>query len=61
MASWFRTDPAFSTQVKKVWTWSELPGRKDAGQSGHDVGIDLVIKTLGGAVQVLPQRQLCKS
>ena len=45
IARWFVTDPYYSTLVSKVWTWMQFPGRKDAGQSGVDVGIDLVIKT----------------
>lgn len=39
------TDPKYS-HLQKVWLWSEFPYRNEFG--GHDVGIDLVARTVEG-------------
>jgi len=43
MQAYLLTDPQYSNQFKKVWLWSEFPGKKDLG--GNDTGIDLVAVT----------------
>jgi len=43
MAAYIQTDPKYAHKFKKVWLWSEFPGRKDLG--GTDTGIDLVALT----------------
>ncbi|MBQ4492174.1 MAG: DEAD/DEAH box helicase, partial [Deltaproteobacteria bacterium] len=43
MKLWFRTDPCYNI-LEEVWLWEEFPARKELG--GHDLGIDLVAKTL---------------
>lgn len=40
MKAYLLTDPKFEYKFKKVWLWSEFPGRDDLG--GGDTGIDLV-------------------
>jgi predicted helicase len=39
--------PKFSGMFADVWLWRDFPYRRDFG-SGHDLGIDLVAKTVGG-------------
>jgi predicted helicase len=46
MQAYLRTDPKYASIIKKVWLWSEFPGRKDFG--GTDTGIDLVALTIDG-------------
>ena len=43
IARYLTTDPLYSSQLEKVWTWNTFPFRKDI--SDHDTGIDLVAKT----------------
>jgi predicted helicase len=38
--NYFLTDPLYSSQIERVWLWSEFPYR----QGRPDTGIDLVIK-----------------
>jgi len=40
------TDPKYANKLKKVWLWSEFPGKSDFG--GNDIGIDLVALTIEG-------------
>ena len=48
MKAYIQTAPVFrGSLIKDVWLWSEFPSRKDFG-SGHDTGIDLVVKTENG-------------
>ena len=47
MKAWLLTAPQYQNVIKEVWMWSEFPFRKDFG-SGHDVGIDLVARTVDG-------------
>lgn len=46
MQAYLKTDPKYAYLFKKVWLWSEFPGRGDLG--GGDTGIDLVALTLDG-------------
>lgn len=46
MKAYLLTDPKYAYKFKKVWLWSEFPGRKDLG--GGDTGIDLVALTNEG-------------
>jgi predicted helicase len=46
MQAYLQTDPKYAPKFKKVWLWSEFPGKTDLG--GSDVGIDLVALTLEG-------------
>jgi len=46
IARYLTTDPLYSSQLEKVWTWNTFPFRKDI--SDHDTGIDLVAKTKTG-------------
>lgn len=43
MQAYFKTDPIYANQFKKVWLWNEFLGRKDLG--GNDTGIDLLTQT----------------
>ena len=47
MKAWMLTAPQYQNVIKEVWLWPEFPFRKDFG-SGHDVGIDLVARTVDG-------------
>ena len=40
-------DPKYGVYLKDIWLWRDFPSRKDFG-SGHDVGIDLVARTMDG-------------
>jgi predicted helicase len=44
MKAYLLTDPKYAYKFKKVWLWSEFPGKNDLG--GWDVGIDLVALTI---------------
>ncbi|MTI96806.1 MAG: helicase [Firmicutes bacterium] len=44
--AYLKTDPKYAVKFKKVWLWSEFPGRVDLG--GGDTGIDLVALTHEG-------------
>ena len=44
--AYLKTDPQYAFKLKKVWLWSEFPGRIDLG--GGDTGIDLVALTQEG-------------
>ncbi len=46
MKAYLLTDPKYAYKFKKVWLWTEFPGRKDLG--GGDTGIDLVALTNEG-------------
>ncbi|HRO41855.1 MAG TPA: hypothetical protein PL009_03425 [Flavipsychrobacter sp.] len=46
MKAYLLTDRKFESKLKKVWLWSEFPGKDDLG--GWDVGIDLVGLTIEG-------------
>lgn len=46
MKAYLLTDPKYADKFKKVWLWSEFPGRDDLG--GQDTGIDLVAVTNAG-------------
>ena len=46
MKAYLLTDPKYANKFKKVWLWSEFPGRNDLG--GNDTGIDLVALTIEG-------------
>lgn len=46
MQAYLQTDPQYAFRFKKVWLWSEFPGRSDLG--GGDTGIDLVALTNEG-------------
>jgi predicted helicase len=46
MKAYLLSDPKYANKFKKVWLWSEFPGRKDLG--GTDTGIDLVALTNEG-------------
>jgi len=43
MKAYLLTDPKYANRLKKVWLWSEFPGKNDLG--GWDTGIDLVAQT----------------
>jgi predicted helicase len=42
MCAFFNTDPTYKDLFSNVWMLNEWQGRKDFGNSGNDVGIDLV-------------------
>jgi predicted helicase len=46
MQTYLLTDPKYTSKLKKVWLWSEFPGKNDLG--GGDTGIDLVARTNDG-------------
>lgn len=46
MKAYLLTDPKYAYKFKKVWLWSEFPGKADLG--GADTGIDLVALTIEG-------------
>lgn len=46
MKAYLLTDPKYANLFKKVWLWSEFPGKNDLG--GWDTGIDLVAYTNDG-------------
>lgn len=46
MKAYLLTDPKYAYKFKKVWLWSEFPGKNDLG--GNDTGIDLVTLTIEG-------------
>ena len=46
MKAYLLTDPKYACKFKKVWLWSEFPGKQDLG--GNDTGIDLVALTNEG-------------
>lgn len=46
MQAYLKTDPKYAFLFKKVWLWSEFPGKDDLG--GGDTGIDLVALTFDG-------------
>ena len=46
MKAYLLTDPKYAYKFKKVWLWSEFPGKNDLG--GSDTGIDLVSLTIEG-------------
>ncbi len=46
MKAYLLTDPKYAYKFKKIWLWTEFPGRKDLG--GNDTGIDLVALTNEG-------------
>jgi predicted helicase len=46
MQAYLQTDPKYAFLFKKVWLWTEFPGRTDLG--GGDTGIDLVASTNEG-------------
>lgn len=46
MQSYLKIDPIYANLFKKVWLWSEFPGKTDLG--GKDTGIDLVALTFNG-------------
>ncbi len=46
MQAYLLTDPKYAYQLKKVWLWSEFPGKNDLGFT--DTGIDLVALTQEG-------------
>ena len=47
--AFIKTSSLFAGQgVKDIWLWNEFPSRKDFG-TGHDVGIDLVVRTVDDA------------
>lgn len=46
MQSYLKMDPIYANLFKKVWLWSEFPGKTDLG--GKDTGIDLVALTFNG-------------
>lgn len=46
MKAYLLTDPLYADRFKKVWLWSEFPGKNDLG--GWDTGIDLVALTHEG-------------
>src|SRR5690554_2023679 len=46
MQAYLQTDPKYASKFKKVWLWSDFPGKADLG--GGDTGIDLVALTFEG-------------
>ena len=46
MQAFLKTYPLYASIFEEVWLWNEFPYRKNLG--GHDLGIDIVCKTLGG-------------
>src|SRR5690625_179010 len=46
MQAYLQTDPKYASKFKKVWLWSDFPGKADLG--GGDTGIDLVALTHEG-------------
>lgn len=46
MKAYLLTDPKYAYKFKKVWLWTEFPGKADLG--GYDTGIDLVALTNEG-------------
>ncbi|MCA6392195.1 MAG: DEAD/DEAH box helicase [Cytophagales bacterium] len=46
MKAYLLTDPKYAHKFKKVWLWTEFPGRNDLG--GSDTGIDIVALTNEG-------------
>ena len=46
MQAYLKTDPKYASKFKKVWLWSDFPGKADLG--GGDTGIDLVALTHEG-------------
>lgn len=46
MQAYLLTDPKYTSKLRKVWLWSEFPGKNDLG--GSDTGIDLVALTVDG-------------
>lgn len=46
MKAYLLTDPKYAHKFKKVWLWTEFPGKNDLG--GNDTGIDLVALTIEG-------------
>jgi len=46
MKAYLLTDPKYAYKFKKIWLWTEFPGRNDLG--GNDTGIDLVALTNEG-------------
>ena len=46
MKGYLLTDSKYKDKLKKVWLWSEFPGKDDLG--GWDVGIDLVALSIEG-------------
>ena len=59
---WLEHDPVWSSQLKKVWLWSDWPDR-----STRDIGIDLVAKAHDGSTWAFqckaesPERPLTKA
>ena len=47
MREYLWADPKYTACFTEIWLWRDFPFRKDFG-SGHDVGIDLVAKTIEG-------------
>ena len=48
MKAFLLTAPVFKGElIQDVWLWNEFPSKKDFG-SGHDTGIDLVVRTKQG-------------
>ena len=45
MQAFLKTYPLYASIFEEVWLWNEFPYRKKLG--GHDLGIDIVCKTLG--------------
>ncbi|WP_176921738.1 DEAD/DEAH box helicase [Micromonospora sp. WMMB235] len=42
---WLRADPVWGPQVDHVWPWPDWPGA-----TGPDIGIDLVVQSVGGGL-----------
>ena len=47
MREYLWADPKYGILFDEIWLWRDFPFRKDFG-SGHDVGIDLVARTMDG-------------
>ncbi len=47
MREYLWADPKYGVYFKDIWLWRDFPFRRDFG-SGHDVGIDLVARTMDG-------------
>lgn len=60
--SFLQTDPTWSEQFSNVWLWADWPGN-----TGHDIGIDLVAKRRDGGLVAIqckfysPERHIAKA
>ncbi|MDR1298283.1 MAG: restriction endonuclease, partial [Deltaproteobacteria bacterium] len=48
IANFLKTYQLYDDKFAHVWLWQDFPYRADIGPSGHDIGIDLVARTVEG-------------